>query len=97
MSEPRFDSDGLQRRIPHLDLQRPGAGIDDRYALVGDLSWEIDLFGKLRRSNEAARAELLQGDARDEGWQQALDHFGGWQAYTEITDREFRIFRITPT
>ena len=51
----------------------------------------------VRGTTMPARAELLEGDARDEGWQQALDHFGGWQAYTEITDRAFRIFRITPT
>lgn len=39
----------------------PGAniGITENYVLAGSLSWEVDLFGKLRRSNEAARAELL--------------------------------------
>ena len=37
----------------------PGAAVDDQFVLAGDVSWEIDLFGKLRRSNEAARAELL--------------------------------------
>ena len=44
----------------------------------------------------AATATLLEGDAREEGWQEALAHFGGWQAYTGITDRQFRIFRLTP-
>ena len=41
-------------------------------------------------------AELLTGTARDEGWQQALAHFGAWDAYTTITAREFRIFRLAP-
>ena len=36
-----------------------GAGPQDQYILAGDVSWEVDLFGKLRRSTEAARAELL--------------------------------------
>jgi multidrug efflux system outer membrane protein len=41
----------------------PGIGvpgdINDIYVLAADLSFEIDLWGKLRRSTEAARAELL--------------------------------------
>jgi len=31
----------------------------DNYRLAAGVSWEIDLWGKLRRSNEAARAQLL--------------------------------------
>ena len=41
----------------------PGVGavgsISDNYILAGDLSFEVDLWGKLRRSTEAARAELM--------------------------------------
>lgn len=29
-------------------------------AVVGTMSWELDVWGKLRRANEAARADLLQ-------------------------------------
>lgn len=37
-----------------------GAGnINDSYVLAANLSFEIDLWGKLRRSTESARAELL--------------------------------------
>ena len=50
----------------------------------------------IRGRTVAVRAELLSGRARDEAWEQALAHFGGWNAYTELTDREFRIFRLTP-
>jgi len=31
----------------------------EAYVLAGSLSWEIDLWGKLRRANESARAQLL--------------------------------------
>lgn len=31
----------------------------DDYLLLGNASWEIDLWGKIRRANEAARANLL--------------------------------------
>ena len=51
----------------------------------------------VRGTSTPAIAELLDGDDRAAAWQEALNHFGGWRAYTDITDREFRIFRITPT
>jgi multidrug efflux system outer membrane protein len=41
----------------------PGGGIpgevDNTFVLAADLNFEVDLWGKLRRSTEAARAELL--------------------------------------
>jgi multidrug efflux system outer membrane protein len=41
----------------------PGAGlpgsINETFVLAGNVSFELDLWGKLRRSTEAARAELL--------------------------------------
>ena len=39
-------------------LGTPG-DITENFVLAGNLSFEVDLWGKLRRSNEAARAELL--------------------------------------
>jgi multidrug efflux system outer membrane protein len=40
----------------------PGFGIQENYGLSADLAWEIDLFGRIRRSSEAARAELLASE-----------------------------------
>ena len=40
----------------------PGIGIQENYALTADLAWEIDLFGRIRRSTEAARANLLASE-----------------------------------
>ncbi|MGD8977090.1 MAG: TolC family protein, partial [Gammaproteobacteria bacterium] len=37
----------------------PGADTDNNFLLGADLSFEVDLWGRLRRSTEAARAELL--------------------------------------
>jgi len=37
----------------------PGFGINDQFLLAGGVSWEVDLWGKLRRSTESARAQLL--------------------------------------
>ncbi|MBL8899819.1 MAG: efflux transporter outer membrane subunit [Planctomycetes bacterium] len=47
-------------------LNDPGAGADDpltQATLSGDLSWTFDLWGKVRRATEAARAQLLANEA----------------------------------
>lgn len=37
----------------------PGFASPFNYYLQGSLSWEVDVWGRIRRSNEASRAELL--------------------------------------
>lgn len=37
----------------------PGFASPFNYYLQGNLSWELDVWGRIRRSNEASRAELL--------------------------------------
>jgi outer membrane protein, multidrug efflux system len=41
----------------------PGQEENDLYTLSGDASFEVDLWGRLRRASEAARAELLASEA----------------------------------
>lgn len=39
---------------------RPGASASlSNYEVAGNLTWELDLWGRVKRANEAARAELL--------------------------------------
>jgi multidrug efflux system outer membrane protein len=56
---PEFDISGTAGRGNSI----PGSAITfptgDSFVLAGNLSYELDLWGKLRRSTEAARAELL--------------------------------------
>jgi multidrug efflux system outer membrane protein len=40
----------------------PGFASPFNYYALGNLSWEVDLWGRIRRSNEAARADLLSKD-----------------------------------
>ena len=56
---PRVDGTAGAGRGNSISQFIPGAGAQDQYVLAGEVSWEVDLFGKLRRSTEAARAELL--------------------------------------
>ena len=64
--------------FPQLDAQagasRTGVGapLDSTAGAYGVSSWEIDLFGKLRRANEAARAELLATQENQKAVMQAL-------------------------
>jgi multidrug efflux system outer membrane protein len=39
-----------------------GGGGDNSYSFGAILNWELDIFGKLRRGNQAARAELLASE-----------------------------------
>lgn len=62
---PRLDGVVDATRGNLLSQVLPGAGVQNNYVLAAELSFEVDLFGKLRRSTEAARAELLASeDAR---------------------------------
>jgi len=56
---PQFDvSAGANRgnSVPGTSVIAP---INNNFVLAGNLSFEVDLWGRLRRSTEAARAELL--------------------------------------
>lgn len=55
-------SAGALRAEPS-ELVQPLAGTIDDYTAALGVAWEIDLFGRLRRSTEAARAELLASEA----------------------------------
>lgn len=63
---PRLDGVADASRGNTLSQFLPGAGIQNNFVLAAELSFEVDLFGRLRRSTEAAQAELLSSeDARN--------------------------------
>ncbi len=97
---------GLRRETP---LEAVPLG-DDTFVVVGSNfaqdhhpAWTANLIANpdaeitQRGRNFAVHATLLSGQERAEAWSKALAHFGGWNAYTELTEREFRIFRLSPT
>jgi multidrug efflux system outer membrane protein len=56
---PQFEvSAGANRGISDIGAN-VGLPVRNSFVLAGNLSYELDLWGKLRRSTEAARAELL--------------------------------------
>ena len=51
----------------------PGASRhSETYGLSGLLSWELDLWGGIRRNNQAARAKLLEAESQRDGVQTSL-------------------------
>ncbi len=58
---PTIDGAAGTSRLKTSDQVIPGIGGEHRdvYVLAADLRFEIDLWGKLRRATEAARADLL--------------------------------------
>ena len=42
-----------------MHFSAPGFPNPFNYFMQGNLTWEIDLWGRIRRSNEAARADLI--------------------------------------
>ena len=62
---PRVDIAASGSRSDPSQNTIPGSITDDfndNYRLSGDVSFELDLFGRLRRSTEAARGELLAAE-----------------------------------
>jgi multidrug efflux system outer membrane protein len=74
----------------------PGFPTPSSYYIQGDLSWEIDIWGRVRRANEAARAELL---AREENRRAVVLTLvsGVAQAYFDLRqlDMQLDIVRYT--
>jgi multidrug efflux system outer membrane protein len=59
---PQLDASGAAGRAEGSENVFPGnllSGSVDNFRVSADVYWELDLFGRLRRSNEAARAQLL--------------------------------------
>ncbi len=59
---PRVDVSGdVSRTDPSDEITLPGRP-ENNFGLFGDLFFEVDLWGKLRRATEAQRAELLSSE-----------------------------------
>lgn len=56
---PTVNAGASASRNRFSDTTEPRGGDSNRFAIAADLNFELDLWGRLRRSTEAARAELL--------------------------------------
>lgn len=59
----KFSEQGIPQNIPGVESTHP----HDYYIAQGALNWELDLWGRIRRSTEAARADILSQEAARRG------------------------------
>ena len=59
---PRLDGQAGAARGNTAEQLIPDAGVQNSYILSAQLTFEIDLFGKLRRQTESARQQLLASE-----------------------------------
>jgi multidrug efflux system outer membrane protein len=88
-----------RQRASELSVVPPPAGVSpvgDQYEAALSVSWEIDVFGRLRRQTEAARADLL---ASEEGRRATILTLVSSVAQSYINlrnlDRQLEIARAT--
>lgn len=63
---PRVDGEAGVNRGNTAEQFLPGSGVQNSYTLSAQFAFEVDLYGRLRRSTQAAQAELLASeDARN--------------------------------
>lgn len=60
---PRLDGVASASRGNALDQFLPGTGIQNNYLVAAEAFYEVDLFGRIRRSTEAAQADLFASEA----------------------------------
>jgi len=60
---PFIDVTGRAGRLKQSQDLVPGSGARGDYGLAGEVSYELDLWGQLRRATEASQADLLATEA----------------------------------
>jgi multidrug efflux system outer membrane protein len=90
-----YEADGTRGKDTFLGAPgSTGRGTEDDFLAVANLFWEIDVWGRIRRASEAARAELFASEAFRRGVVLSLVA-GVAQAWFELAelDRELEIAR----
>jgi multidrug efflux system outer membrane protein len=93
-----YEADATTGDDTFLGAPSPGAGNDDAFLAAVNFAWEIDVWGRIRRSSEAARAQLFATEAFRRGVVLSLVA-GVAQAYFELRelDLELEIANATVT
>ena len=94
---------GLVRETPLEAFTKDGSWflVGSNFAQDHHPAWTTNLLANpqcevlIRGRRSRATAALLSGAERRAAWESAIEHFGGWSNYPNLTDREFRIFELT--
>ncbi len=69
---------------------------DTHPAWTANLIAHPDITVTFRGRTFPVSSRLLSGDERSQRWDTLLEWFPNWSDYTEVTDREFRVFELQP-
>jgi multidrug efflux system outer membrane protein len=95
---PSVDYEGTWQRGRADQFLNPAGKVQTRWTVDAGLSWELDLWGRIRRLNESARAEYLATEDARRGVLLSLVSDVGI-AYVELRelDRDLEIAKTTTT
>jgi multidrug efflux system outer membrane protein len=88
---PQISATGNAPALGRLTIVNiPGFPTPSSYYVQGNLSWELDIWGRVRRANEAARADLL---AREENRRAVILELvsGVAQAYFDLRQLDMQL------
>ena len=93
-----YEADAFRGNDTTLGAPTLGRSTDNDFLTAANVFWELDVWGRIRRATEAARAQLLATDAFRRGVVLSLVS-GVAQAWFELTelDRELEIARESVT
>jgi multidrug efflux system outer membrane protein len=85
-----YEGDATTGEDAFLGAPSPGTGTDDAFLAVANLAWEVDVWGRIRRASEAARADMLANEAFRRGVVLSLVA-GVAQAYFELRELDLEL------
>jgi multidrug efflux system outer membrane protein len=85
-----YEADAARGDQTFLGAVSPGAETDDAFLTALNLAWEIDVWGRIRRASEAARAEMLASEAFRRGVVLSLVSAVA-QAYFELLELDLEL------
>jgi multidrug efflux system outer membrane protein len=88
--EVGYEGDSVRGKQSFLGGVSPGVDTDNSQLAVFTLSWELDVWGRIRRATEAARAELIATEAFRRGVVLGLVT-GVAQAYFELRELDLEL------
>jgi multidrug efflux system outer membrane protein len=85
-----YETDATTGNDTFLGTPSPDSDADDAYLAAVNFAWEIDVWGRIRRSSEAARAQLFATEAFRRGVVLSLVT-GVAQAYFELRELDLEL------
>jgi len=85
-----YEGDFSRGKDTSFGAPAEGRGTQNDYLAVLDMAWEVDVWGRIRRASEAARAEMLATEAFRRGVVLSLVS-GVAQAYFELRELDLEL------